>query len=85
MSTISIFLDFSVFWLTKDSPLGVHGISDRDLSQSIDHMGLVIWNFYRFSKTPLSPNIFEIKLLIFLHIQINQSLNYMVFDAVVER
>ena len=39
--------------LTKDGHLCVRGIFNRDLSQSIAHMGLVIWNFYRFSWRPL--------------------------------
>ena len=43
--------------LTKEGPLGVRGISDRDLSQSIDHMGLVIWNFHRFSCRPFGVEL----------------------------
>ena len=40
---------FFIIVLTKDGHLCVRGISNRDLSQSIAHMGLVIWNFYRLS------------------------------------
>ena len=43
--------------LTKEGPPGVRGISDRDLSQSIDHMGLVIWNFHRFSCRPFGVEL----------------------------
>ena len=50
-----------MMWLTKDVHLCVRGISNRDLSQSIAHMELVIWNFYRFSCRPLCVELQPLK------------------------